>query len=161
MSWDGLGFQPITVKSHFDHAERTLNNMIPECLHLFGAPAAKWLTNLGIHAFQHVIWNPVSGHTTSQNRDLSECVEENFFGMGSKWKAPSLVLRPVGLGCCDVHGRFPRHCHGPRCYSTTADGQHSWRCQCTNLWKQSLGQIPRWRHSLHGTSASLYYHPST
>ena len=85
-SWDGDGAVFMTSKLHFEEAEHVLNNMIPECLHNFGAPAADWFTPTGIKIYKDTIFDPTSGKTISVNNDLEGLVEENFLGMGTAWR---------------------------------------------------------------------------
>jgi hypothetical protein len=84
----GHGFQAVTVKPFWEEAARALNNMIPECLQIFGSPAARWFTPAGLHAYKDVKWDPNSNLTISANRDIAACIEENFFMMGDGWKKP-------------------------------------------------------------------------
>jgi hypothetical protein len=71
-----------------------MNNLIPECLHLLGPAAAKWFTHDGLLAFQNVTWNPDSGRTQSNDREMAEFVDEDFYGMGANWK-PVSTARPT------------------------------------------------------------------
>jgi hypothetical protein len=86
-SFRGTEHTLVTTRRHADQALRTLNTMIPECLHLYGAEAARWFTAGGLMAFQDIRWDPVTNATTSSNDEaLLQMVEEDFFGMGDDWK---------------------------------------------------------------------------
>jgi hypothetical protein len=89
--YNGTGHQLITTRTYYDEAERALNNMIPECLNLYGQPAAKWFTTAGLQAFKDITWDPNSNKTVSSNNEILDCLEEDFMGMGNDWRENSTV----------------------------------------------------------------------
>jgi hypothetical protein len=96
--WDGRGFQLVTTKPFAREAEIVLNNMIPECLHTYGAPSAKWFTNSGLEAYKGIIWDHESRRTSSKNHEIHHFVEEDFFDMGDNWKpGPTITTRTETL----------------------------------------------------------------
>ena len=93
-NWDGNGYILVTIKTYYDEALRALNNMVPECVWMFGKEAAKkWFTTTGLHAFQNIRWDPDKGKTHSTDRALSALVDEDFLGMGKEWQTKNRVSR--------------------------------------------------------------------
>ena len=86
-SYRGNDYTLTVPKIYAEQGMRVLNNMIPECLHLYGSQAGKWFTNIGLLAYQDVKWDPMLNITTAADDDAAdEMVEEHLFGMGSEWK---------------------------------------------------------------------------
>jgi hypothetical protein len=69
--------------------------MIPECLYLYGEPARKWFTPSGLEAYKDTRWDPNLKTTSSTNHDLSDCLDENFMGMGDVWRPAAVSVRPI------------------------------------------------------------------
>jgi len=84
-SWDGKGHVLYTIAPFYDEAARSLNNMIPECFHLFGKHASKWFTNEGIASCADIVFVPGANTSLSTNTDILECVDEDFLGMKEQW----------------------------------------------------------------------------
>lgn len=117
--YNGTGYQLITTRNYYDQAERALNNMIPECLHLYGQPAAKWFTTAGLQAFKDITWDPNSNKTVSSNNDILDCLEEDFMGMGNDWRANSTV-GTTRRDLLDTHSTPVAASLNPSAYATTA-----------------------------------------
>jgi hypothetical protein len=91
-------------KIYADQALRVLHNMIPECLHLYGAPAAQWFTNIGLMAYQDIQWDPLLNVPTSANDATAyDVVDENLFGMGGGWK-DALLPEPTTATVTQIEG---------------------------------------------------------
>jgi hypothetical protein len=118
-NYNGNGYQLMTVRPFYDAAERTLSHMIPECLYLYGAGAAKWFTPHGVDAYKDTTWNPKEKATISSNQDMNECVDENFMGMGDEWKPEQPSERPIGGVGMLVTPATPAVLN-PTVYATTA-----------------------------------------
>lgn len=57
-AWNNLGYQFVTVQPHINTAMDVVNRMIPECLCLYGAQAAKRFHNQGVADCKDMTWDP-------------------------------------------------------------------------------------------------------
>ena len=78
----------VTPKKYSEQALRILNNMIPECFHLFGPEAARWFTTTGLVAYKDTKWDPVNNVSTSIHDDIvNDLLDEDLWEMGDSWKS--------------------------------------------------------------------------
>jgi hypothetical protein len=87
-AWRGSDFVATVPKAHMAQAHRILNNLIPECMHMYGAAAQQWFTTSGLLAFQDVKSDPVANRSITARAVISGMVSEDFFGMGGEWREP-------------------------------------------------------------------------
>ena len=82
----------VVPRIYSSQAIRILNNMIPECLFLYGEQASKWFTTTGLQAFKDVKWDRKTGKSTSQHAQETEAMVNEFdaFGMGNEWREATI-----------------------------------------------------------------------
>ena len=101
-SWKpGADHVATTPKKYVAQAARVLNNLIPECLHLYGKEAESWFTTTGLMVYKNVTWNDKTKSSSSSKSAEAEKLlnEMDIFGMGTTWipetqSNPSETKRP-------------------------------------------------------------------
>jgi hypothetical protein len=87
-----------TVVGREQEANRFLQNLIPEILHVHGPEATKWFTSQGISVYKDVRWNPTKGTTSSTHAKASAAmVEEDLWDLGEEWKTLAAITTKPGL----------------------------------------------------------------